>query len=266
MKIAIPASVEDATAALNGLDQLLTAGEWKRAAIVAAFVDLGEGKGKSVGNATSSISCEAFAALGIAGLKSKDTVRRYVQAWLEQRPRPLPGEVIDMDGLPEWPTRYGDGKEKHGAARSPGQTAEALSDPAFVAKVLKSDKLSAEAVDALAEALVNNPEAHLAIARAQSKRATKEGVRSPKPEQDDHLSGFDVLLLSAALSHIRDFCRKTAALQMEGREFTPEFRMIVNQDATLGINLLTNIRDLVNNETRVYLTDEDLDALLAGGE
>lgn len=64
MKFTVPASLEDATAALTGVERLLTAKEWERCAIVAAFVTLGEGKGKGIGNATSSISPVEFAALG----------------------------------------------------------------------------------------------------------------------------------------------------------------------------------------------------------
>ena len=48
--------------------------------VCSAFVEEGEGRGKSV-NASSSISPQEFAALGITGLRSKDTVRRYLRAW-----------------------------------------------------------------------------------------------------------------------------------------------------------------------------------------
>lgn len=86
---------------LDGMARLLHASDWERAAIVAAFVTLGEGKGKSVGNATSSISPEAFAAKGIAGLKSKDTVRRYVEAWVATgRPPPEPGQSVALPTQP----------------------------------------------------------------------------------------------------------------------------------------------------------------------
>jgi hypothetical protein len=80
-KINIPGTIDEAVASLTGIGALLIAKEWERAAIVAAFVTLSEGKGKR--NARTSISPVEFAALGVVGFKSKDTVRAYAQAWQE---------------------------------------------------------------------------------------------------------------------------------------------------------------------------------------
>jgi hypothetical protein len=80
-KINIPGTIDEAVASLTGIGALLTAKEWERAAIVAAFVSLSEGKGKR--NVSSDISPVEFAALGIVGLKSKNTVWAYAQAWQE---------------------------------------------------------------------------------------------------------------------------------------------------------------------------------------
>lgn len=129
MKIKIPASIEDAVAELAGVERLLMAKEWERAAIVAAFVDM-PGQGK----ASSSLSTREFAGLGIAGLKSKDTVQRYVEAWARTgKPRPRPGEVVDLDALPEW--RVAESSQDNVTSK-PGTIAAALADPEVRQKVL----------------------------------------------------------------------------------------------------------------------------------
>lgn len=77
----VPASIEDATSKLASLDALVTAKQWQRAAIVYAFVTEAEGPGKPKSN-SGLLSCAEFAQLGpdgkgIAGLRSKNTVRFY---------------------------------------------------------------------------------------------------------------------------------------------------------------------------------------------
>lgn len=81
--IVIPDTIEAATAALGGIDRLLTAKGWEKAAIVYAFTRDGErgpgGSGKTV--KSDSFSCSEFAALGINGLRAPRTVRMYREAW-----------------------------------------------------------------------------------------------------------------------------------------------------------------------------------------
>jgi hypothetical protein len=83
-RINIPGTIDEAVASLTGIGALLTAMEWERAAIVAAFVTLDTPDGRKPKLArTSQLSPREFAAKGITGLKSKDTVRAYAQAWQE---------------------------------------------------------------------------------------------------------------------------------------------------------------------------------------
>ena len=86
--ITIPGTIEEAKTALDGLGELLTAKAWERAAIVAAFTRLdergGDRKSEAAINRSSEIdrlTPEKFAALGIHGLQSGNTVRLYVQTW-----------------------------------------------------------------------------------------------------------------------------------------------------------------------------------------
>lgn len=81
--IRIPKTVGEATRHLTGIESLLTAQRWERAAIVAAFVRLNDAPGRpSIANG-GNMSTVEFAALGIAGLKSTTTVQTYVKRWLE---------------------------------------------------------------------------------------------------------------------------------------------------------------------------------------
>lgn len=101
--INIPASIEDATNRLGAVERLLVARNWERAAIVAAFVQPST-QGVGLGNTTSRVSPATFAALGIAGLRTQDTVRLYAQRWLDAHDNipPQPGAEVE---LPEddWP-------------------------------------------------------------------------------------------------------------------------------------------------------------------
>ncbi len=100
----IPASLESATERLVSIDGLVTAKEWQRAAIVAAFVEPRSGEGRPLQSTVKSdsfLSPGQFAALNIAGLRSINTVRRYHDAWMRDgRQRPVPGEPVPLPDEP----------------------------------------------------------------------------------------------------------------------------------------------------------------------
>lgn len=99
--VLIPEDLDIARRQLTALDGLATASEWARAAIVAAWVVLQDGPGGIV-NSDNGLTTTAFAELGIAGLKSPNSVRRYRLAWGD-RPRPTLGEpvVLPSDPFPK---------------------------------------------------------------------------------------------------------------------------------------------------------------------
>lgn len=84
---------------LANLEGLLTATEWEKAAIVAAYVDTDlPGTFK---HTSAKVSAAKFAALGINGLKSKATVTRYAQAWKATGlPIPAEGEEVTLPTMP----------------------------------------------------------------------------------------------------------------------------------------------------------------------
>lgn len=103
----IPSSIEDATLDLKGLGELIIASEWKRAAIVWAFTTNRQGQRTSP---TSGIGVIEFAALGITGLQSKNTVTKYRKAWAKAIADGVatdvkPGDVIELPAV-EWQTYF----------------------------------------------------------------------------------------------------------------------------------------------------------------
>lgn len=86
--------------------ELVTASEWKRAAIVWAFTEDMRGK-----NPTSGIlNCQQFADLSISGLSSKNTVTKYRKAWKLAIEHGFatdvkPGDLIDLPDL-DWQTYF----------------------------------------------------------------------------------------------------------------------------------------------------------------
>jgi hypothetical protein len=250
LNIHIPASIEDATARLTGLESLLTATEWEKAAIVAAFVTLSEGRGKA--NVKSDISCAEFASLGIAGLKSHNTVRRYVEAWTIEAglTPPLKGQDVDLPDMP-FPSAPAD--------RSGGQTGGVTIDriaanPAKVAEAIKADPaLRKVAEEAVAEAV---------HAEMTAKHGPIRGA-NPKPEGEADLIGL--LSFSVAVKDIAEFVKALTKVDTDGFEFTENVKTIVNEQADKAIALLNTAKDIVNGEVRTHLTDDDFDALLMGG-
>jgi hypothetical protein len=84
-RVPIPGTIEEATEALVDLDALLRAKGWQRAAIVFAFTEAHERHDNrhTVDVSSDIYTFTGFAALGIAGLSSKNTVQHYHEAWIE---------------------------------------------------------------------------------------------------------------------------------------------------------------------------------------
>lgn len=102
--IQIPNNIEDATVALEGLGKILMTGEWERAAIVYAFTEISDDQSHVSNDMMSPLE---FAELGIPGLKSKTTVRRYHEAWQtaidsNDAAVTIPGHGYIMPTIP-WP-------------------------------------------------------------------------------------------------------------------------------------------------------------------
>lgn len=111
--IKIPRTRGEVTEELGQIGELLTATEWRRAALLAAVVRMpgsGSNRGSRQVNADIGVyTPEQFAALGLNGLRSHSTVRLYVQRWLDAHDGQYPdlGETVTVPD-DEWPpTRTG---------------------------------------------------------------------------------------------------------------------------------------------------------------
>jgi hypothetical protein len=153
--VSIPRSIKGAETKLAELGEIATATEWHRAAIVAAFVQIGRGHGgrKETPNSGSLESAVAFSRRGIIGLTSDTTVAMYARAWLDLFPRPEPGRKVTLPDLDWPPTRTGtDGySSEDGAAKTVERIVEKHGAVALAAAVKSSPKVAEAAAQALVE-------------------------------------------------------------------------------------------------------------------
>lgn len=172
-KFTIPRTVEAAGKQLAELDGLITARSWQRAAIVYAFVSVADGKGKAPANRDSAISPAEFAALGIAGLRSDNTVRAYRGHWqyaIDQgKAKPVgPGSRVEEPDLPFPPNPdSAAGTSRSWASRPPEQRAkditEALKDPEVAERVAPSAIAQQAVRPDVARAIARNKPAREAV-------------------------------------------------------------------------------------------------------
>ena len=139
--ITIPSSIEEAVHSLEGIESLVRKKGWERAATVAAFVRLDEGHGGKHADIRVFHSANSFAALGVTGLSHQETVRFYVNRWLDEiGDYPEPGDDVVLPEK-EWPpgsTRGTDGYDSdEGAVRT--VTKIATKNPQAIGKALAAD-------------------------------------------------------------------------------------------------------------------------------
>lgn len=182
-EVAIPATIEEATASLNGIGGLLTAKEWERAAIVYAFTE--DQQGKHFDGNPSRLSITEFAKLGITGLTTREAVARYRNTWIEYGVLGIkPGDVTDLPDA-DWPPMSTPAQDKF--VRIPEHA-----DPADVAR-----KVPEEIRGALAKELHHDPDVALdlvedvTVQKERSQAVYKSLVASKQksPLQPRHYTG-----------------------------------------------------------------------------
>jgi hypothetical protein len=241
--IHIPGSIGDAVDQLGSVERLLTAKRWERAAIVAAFVRLNEfgDNQHSEGRTSTTLSPNAFADLGIAGLKSDATVRLYVTRWLESHDGIYPeaGAEVALPDDAQWEsTRTGtDGAES----------------PEGMAKVL--DKMVekhgsaavAEAIEQTAPEVVND-----AVGQRQSKPKPKPVVTDVPDEIGERMDTMAMLRTAAGhataikLRHDKapeSFEVTADALKL--RKLSDAFGMLADMVVGVSVDDLTELLDEV---------------------
>jgi hypothetical protein len=115
---------DDLRSRLRGVDQLLTAKRWERAAIVWAYTEVQTNRGHGIrpGVQAPRMNVRNFAGQGYQGLSTPKSVSRYREAWATAIANgwagPVePGQTVELpdEPFPAWP--YGEGStwEDHAA-------------------------------------------------------------------------------------------------------------------------------------------------------
>ena len=155
--VAIPATIEEAVGALNGIDALLTAKGWERAAIVYAFTADQQGTQGDQKKVSDRLGINEFANLGITGLTSAPTVRIYRNAWAEHgEPDIQPGDTVTLPTT-KFPPRD---DTNFGTRVSPDKAALTVSEWSPEAKAAAVTELirDREITDTVVEEIVLQPD------------------------------------------------------------------------------------------------------------
>lgn len=222
--ITLPSTVDEAVASLDGIGKLMTAKGWERAALVYCLTEPQQGKRSTSTSIRRSYS--EFAALGITGLKTIDTVRLYRQRWEEYGDPSI--KLGDTIALPsdDWPpTRTGtDGYDSTDGAKRTIQKVIDTHGPAVVAETLvEDDEGAAAAVTATVEKLDRKKAA-----------ARKEG-RAVDPNPRTALDGI------ALIHDLKAVERTVTELAHTAREGDPEVQELVG----MAINAIKAQLDLI---------------------
>lgn len=169
-RISIPASVEELTANLDGINRLLTAKQWERAAIVYAWTEPEVSGGRPVsGGNPPLMNLVRFAALGITGLRDRQQVRLYRAAWesaAEDGQSSLdikPGDEVNLPTLP-WKDHFGeptaDVQQRvfRQVLREPDSIRAAVEDDPSLAYKIAGAAMAIPASRSMVEAMVRNEE------------------------------------------------------------------------------------------------------------
>ena len=171
--IHIPATPEAADLRLGDIGSIVTAREWERAAIIAARVRLADGPGGNVTSDNAHLTPTQFAALGITGLRSHNTIQRHVQNWLDANDDQYPELGADIV-MPEkdYPSNSRTTDPEPGSQKvddimsNPKATAKALTDDGFVDRVL--DRMDDETIDRVTETITRRREVDREVAAVEN--------------------------------------------------------------------------------------------------
>lgn len=228
-KVRVPSSIEEAVKQLEGLEVLLVAKEWERAAIVYAFTDDSEGGPTSI---------SAVAAMGIRGLQSRNTVRKYRDAWqfavdTGAAERVGPGDMVTLPDL-GWPPV--DTDEERGRKRiSPTTPIEEAMD--HVVGIYGAEAVVENLAETAPEAIIQTVADHPVelFDKAEKRVARVEIPPMPKPGMAaEHVSADIGELFSHAVSDVDDARKMLEEAIAEGVRFNDlEFAALDGADQRL---------------------------------
>lgn len=242
-QVRIPVSLDAAVEQLGVIGKIVTAQNWERAAVLAAYVQPDAGHGGRAETASSSrlVSATEFSRKGIHGLRSKDTVLRYVNAWLSQRPRPQPGEAVDLDGLPDWPPdTEAPGRNVGGDRRRDAIIAQAEADGTGASKALDI----ASNPKAMMAAIKADPNTEIVAKQAlnEAALARHERLRPPPGSADSKAIQADLMAKNDATRKITiPVLDAAVALQQVQRDWEEVLHDLVPRERDEVARALTEI-------------------------
>lgn len=274
--VRIPRTLSSAERTLNEIGGLVTAKEWERAAVVAAFTIEGKpGPGDRI--AGDAISIREFARKGIIGLASQNTIRRYRDAWKATGRVAAPGKTVDLADLPEWSSVF-DASDSGGRPRAPmAEIVERVRrDPEY------ADRLVEQVTEARPEVITptriataitrtpgmaekvlrTSPAAKQALGQAQvtgwEREQHEAGIETPR-RGDEHGYLITSGLISSARAKIREAVREVGPLNLTSAH---------QEDLLGGLGLLENAISLLRSaiETGDKSFEDELAALLGEAE
>lgn len=197
----VPKTIDNATADLFNLDGLVTASEWQRAAIVYAFTTT-DATGRGNRSSSGLLSIHAFAELGVAGLRSRESVRRYRNAWQSATDsgwvRPVkPGDRVTLPSQPFPPH----------AEVAAGPRADALAEAAAAEGAgIRSTQQVATHLPAMKAAIKADPKVAAAAREALDQRrdVPEPATRSSSPTREGVALLGDFRALHKTLANILD--------------------------------------------------------------
>jgi hypothetical protein len=157
-RITIPASIEEVTTKLNGLEALLTTKEYERSALVFAFTRPSQGQRSDLSRKGEKLTFTAFAKLGIAGLRKADTVAAYHQAWIDANGALDigPGDRVELPATP-WPGRQDDSGKKRYVEKDEAAVGRSIARKELDVEVLAQNLSDADAAAVVARITEDRP-------------------------------------------------------------------------------------------------------------
>jgi len=242
--IHIPSTVGEATERLTGVESLLTACRWERAAIVAAFVRVST-RGVQT-PAGEHLGPQGFADLGISGLKKRETVALYVNRWLEHSGGvyPEPGADVLIPDTKWKSTRTGtDGHHSPEGMKS-----------------MLQEMADKHGVEAVAEAIIEHRELGATVQhRSNQDHAVKAAALDERDEARRARSPFNEMRYEDAINKANVALRDAMALVSNGSYSDDQReRMLFDLEGLVAYAGL--VRDAINGESM----DQQLADLLEG--
>lgn len=267
----VPPTLAAAKKELGALGSLLTATQWERSAVVYAFAR--DGRVADFGN--SKLSTRDFAALSLQGLRKPETVSFYIKQWERAMkhgtPAAAPGKRVrlpDLDWRDAEDPDYAKAAAQSGRDKSYVEKDEAAVGRSVARQELDAEVLAQNLTDRDAEAVVarimeDRPKiAQRAVAREQARELPEAPFTTPPivGSADEYGRATNAMDDNSAIARLGNavfaFGRYAQGLRFGTKRAEHLAARANEQYETLGA-----VIDALNG-----MSDEDLTALLSGGE